>query len=366
MPEWSPEDKEYMALALKLASFGKGFSSPNPAVGAVIVNSGRVVGIGYHKRKGLPHAEVLAIEDAKGHTYGSTIYVTLEPHQFHGTVPPCTEAILDAGIKRVVVASLDPNPKVRGKGVKALKDRALQVEVGLMEKEVRELNAPYFKAMEKGEAFVTLKLAVTLDGFIADVEGNSKWITCEASRREVHRLRGEVDGIIVGVGTVKKDNPRLTPRMVYPAKVPQKIVYDPLLETPENSELFKEAGCIFLTTERADERRMNRFLEEGHKVWVLGADKIDLKAFLRKCVNEEMYHILCEGGAGLSSALLKNRLIDRLILMYSPKVIGSGVSPFKEIHPLRLKDALGFKPVHLERVDEDVVIHLEPITKEEY
>jgi len=361
MPDWSSEDRSFMELALKLASLGVGFTTPNPCVGAVIVNRGRIVGIGYHKRKGLPHAEVLAIKDAEGHTEGATMYVTLEPHQFYGVVPPCTDAIIKAKIKRVVVATIDPNPRVRGKGIEILQKAGIRVEVGLMEEEARRLNGPYFKVMEKSKAYVTLKLALTLDGFIADRRGDSKWISSEPSLKEVHRLRGEVDGILVGVGTVLKDDPVLTPRHVYPARLPFKIIYDPLLETPSNAMLFSDSSrCIFLGTERSDPKKREELSKMGASVWLMGEKEVDIKLFLKKAAEEGIYHILAEGGAGLASLLLKESEIDRLIIFYTSKVLGEGLSPFGEHPPLFLKESKKFKIISSRIVGDDLMIIMEP------
>lgn len=367
VPDWSSEDRYFMELALKLASLGVGFTTPNPCVGAVLVNNGRVVGIGYHKKKGMPHAEVLAIEDAKGHTDGATMYVTLEPHQFYGAVPPCTDAIIDARIKRVVVSTYDPNPKVKGQGIEILRKAGIQVDVGLFEGEARRLNAPYFKVMEKGKAFVTLKLALTLDGFIADKERNSKWISSEPALKEVHKLRGEVDGVLVGVGTVLIDNPILTPRYVHPARIPSKIIYDPSLDTPPSASLFTDCPkCILLTTERSDKAKREKLRERGADIWILGNEKVDVNLFLTKAAQEGLYHILLEGGAGVSSLFLEANAVDRMMMIYAPRVIGEGLSPFSKLSPRLLKNSKEYKIISSRITGEDSILILEPsFTKEE-
>jgi diaminohydroxyphosphoribosylaminopyrimidine deaminase/5-amino-6-(5-phosphoribosylamino)uracil reductase len=352
-----------MKLALSLASLGRGFTTPNPLVGAVVVKDGRIVGVGYHKGKGLPHAEALAIEDAGDHAQGGTLYVTLEPHHFYGSVPPCTEKILEAGIKRVVVAVEDPNPKVRGKGIRVLMERGVEVEVGLMEEEARDLNAPYFKVMEEGRAFITLKLALTLDGFIADQEWRSRWISSEESRYWVHKLRGEVDGVLVGMGTILKDNPRLTPRLVSPSRVPYRIVFDPMLDIDERALVLRDPMMtIIVTTERGEKADKKGKLEAlGCRVWVHGGEQIDIRGFLMRCAKEGIHHILVEGGSGVASQFLEAGELDRLVLFYAPKILGQGLSPFRKLRPLKVREALRFKLREFARTGEDLRVILEPI-----
>ncbi len=345
------EDELYMSFALKLAEVGLGFTWPNPAVGAVIVNKGRVVGIGYHRKRGEDHAEVLAIKDSRGQTEGATMYVTLEPHSFYGLVPPCTEAIIKAKIKRVVIATLDPNPKVSGDGVRILREHGIDVTLGVLEDRARFLNRFFIKFQTKKEPYVILKYAVTLDGFIADEEGNSKWISNETSRSEVHKLRGEVDAVMIGKNTLYKDNARLNPRMVYPARVPVRVV----VGTRFNDNILKldffktEGEKWILTTENAN---LPRFPEDVVVVRC-GKNSVDFKCFLKHMLDREMMSLLVEGGATLGTSLVKNGLVDEILLFKSSRVFGSGISMFTE--KMDIND-MGFKLYEERKLNGDVFL----------
>src|SRR3990167_17838 len=242
-------DKEYyMGIAILLARKGIGWTSPNPAVGAVIVKGGKIIGKGYHKRIGLCHAEINALKEAGARTNGGEMYVTLEPCNHFGKTPPCTDAIIKAGIKKVFVGMKDPNPLVSGKGIKRLLNAGIKVETGMLEEKCRYINEPYIKYMKTRAPFVTLKLASTLDGKIASAAGDSKWITGEAARRFAHRMRAEADAVMVGIGTVLKDNPELTTRLVK-GKDPVRIVVDSKLRIPVNARVLnKKRGSIIIAT----------------------------------------------------------------------------------------------------------------------
>ena len=329
------EDEVYMSFALKLAKVGFGFTWPNPAVGAVIVNRGRIVGIGYHRKIGEDHAEVMAIKDARGLTEDATMYVTLEPHSFYGLVPPCTDAIIKAGIKRVVIAMEDPNPKVSGNGIRILREKGIEVTVGVLEKEAKFMNRFFIKFHRKKEPYVILKYAVSMDGFIADGKGNSKWISNEESRREVHKVRGEVDAIMVGRKTLYKDNAMLNPRMVFPARYPVRIVAGRRFDdNMMNLNFFRVSGEKWiLTTEEA------LLPEVFDRVEVIrcGKERIDFRCFLQKMAERNMLSLLVEGGASLGTSLLKENVVDEIILFKSPRIFGKGLPMFTEKIDLKEK-----------------------------
>ena len=356
-------DEDFMRVALQLAELGRGFTRPNPMVGSVIVNNGRIVGIGYHKKAGLPHAERVALADAGEYARGGTIYVTLEPCTHYGRTPPCADAIIEAGLKRAVIATLDPNPVVHGKGVRKLRNAGLDVTVGVLEKEARELNEVFFKFMETRTPFVALKLAMTLDGFIADTHNESKWITNRLSRRYVHKLRGEYDAVVVGAGTVIADDPMLTPRDYFPPQQPCRVVLDSNLRIPLDSRVVETASSIktlIVTTPRgySNVERIRQLEDKGVIVWTVESDeegKVDLKKFLRRAAEEGFQSFLFEGGASIASRLMELRLVDKLYIFTAPKIIGQGISPFVKLG-LSIGDALEIMELsNVESFENDVL-----------
>ncbi len=320
-----------MRIVFDLAKLGAGFTSPNPLVGAVIVNNGRIVGIGYHKKKGEKHAEVRAIEDAVGHLEGSTLYINLEPCSHHGATPPCVPLVAEVGIKRVVISNLDPNPLVNGRGVEFLRNKGIKVEIGVLEEEGYFLNRVFFHYITTGLPYIIGKLALSLDGFIADKDGASRWISSEESRRFVHQLRGEVDAIMVGEGTVLKDNPELLPRMVYSPKIPARIVVARRPFVDFNFKIFNTGGKIYIIT--SSESKWS--LPEGinSEVSLIQVDEIEsgylnlVEAFQILGKNG-VQSILCEGGSILMGELLKQGLLNELLVFYSGLILGDGIKPF--------------------------------------
>ena len=355
------EDEKYMELAIQLAEYGRGFTSPNPLVGAVIVNKGRIVGIGYHKKQGLPHAEVNAIFDARGHTEGATMYVTLEPHSFYGHQPPCTRAIIKAGIKRVVIGAIDPNPLVNGNGVKQLVDAGIEVKVGVLEDKVVEQNEVYFKYVKTGLPFVYLKLAATLDGFIADVGRKSQWISGPRSRTLDHKWRGEVDAVAVGKGTLLHDNPKLTPRDVYAPRKPMRVIFASQIDFDTNFNVFKtdEAPTAIITVETEDNLKAARKFEEiGVKVWFTRVDergKVDLEEAIKILGNNGIRSVLIEGGAYLAGALFEKNLWDKVYMFISPLIMGEGLKLAEGVRR-KLEDAIRLKFSEIQRIEEDLLV----------
>ena len=344
-------DKDYMAYALKLAELGYGFTWPNPAVGAVIVKDGRIVGVGYHRKKGEAHAEVMAIKDARGLTNGATMYVNLEPHSFYGLVPPCTDAIIKAGIKKVVIGMLDPNPKVMGNGVRILREHGVEVVVGVLEEEAKFLNRFFYKFHKKKRPYVMLKFAVSMDGFIADRNGNSKWISNEKSRRYVHKMRGEVDAVMVGKNTLVKDNARLTPRDVFYAKMPVRIVVGRNFKKDVfQLDFFKEKGEKWiLTTQDA----IIPSPPDNVNIIRCGKERVDFNCLLNYMKEREMLSLLVEGGSMLASSMMEQGLIDEIILFKAPKIFGNGLGMFN----LQIdKHLIDFYLYDVKRIDNDMML----------
>ncbi len=336
------KDTFFMEEALKLAKKRKGLTHPNPTVGAVIVKDGKIIGKGYHERAGKPHAEREAIKDAleKGHDIsGSTMYVTLEPCCHYGRTPPCTEAIIDSRIKRVVIATLDPNPQVAGKGVDLLKRQGIQVKTGVLEEEARKLNEDFFIYITQKRPFVHLKIAQSIDGKIATYTGSSKWITGEEARKYAHHLRNEATAVMVGVGTALTDNPSLTVRHIPAEKQPLRVLIDRELKTPTDFNIFDtSAKTIVITSDKADKEKEKILLEKGVKIIKLPLykERFQIKDILDTLYKEEVVHLLVEGGKGIITQFIKENIFDRISVFIAPKIIGEeGIS---SIGPLNIKE----------------------------
>jgi len=354
------EDEKFMRFAIGEALKGKGKTLPNPCVGAVIVKGGRVISRGYHRRAGLPHAEVEAIEKARESLKGATLYVTLEPCNHYGKTPPCSERIVEEGFKRVVVGTRDPNPLARG-GVERLRRAGIDVEVGVLERECRELIDDFTVNVMLKRAFVSLKVASTLDGKIATGSGQSRWITSKESRRVAHRLRSYHSAVMVGIGTVLKDDPLLSVRHVKVERQPLAVVVDRDLRIPTNSRLVKERAkeLIVLTSEKSLLSYKAGILEDFgvELVTVPEADgELDLSAFLERAVDMGIYSVMVEGGSRLSWSLLKGRLIDKVYIFYAPKFIGGDGIPIFSGGVERLSDAFDVEVVGVERVGKDIFL----------
>lgn len=319
-------DEYYMQLALELALKAEGNTSPNPMVGCVLVNEdGEIVGEGYHHKAGEPHAEVMAIRDAGKASVGCTAYVTLEPCSHFGRTGPCCRALFAAGIRRVVVACTDPNPKVAGKGLKYLQDMGIEVKVGVCEEEALRLNERFFTWITKRRPFITLKYAMTLDGKIATKTGDSKWITGEEARTYAHRLRKQHDAVLVGIGTVLADDPELTTRMVQ-GKNPIRIVLDAKLQTNiMNAVLNPAAPTIIITSTEADPAKMELFsvlpnVELVQLPFIEG--KVDIDALIQELTAREITSVLVEGGSSVLGAFKDVGYADRICAFIAPKLLG--------------------------------------------
>jgi diaminohydroxyphosphoribosylaminopyrimidine deaminase/5-amino-6-(5-phosphoribosylamino)uracil reductase len=356
-------DEHWMARALALAERGRGYVEPNPLVGAVVVRDGQVVGEGWHQRFGEAHAEINALAAAGKAAEGATLCVTLEPCCHHGKTPPCTEAVLRSGIRRVVAAMVDPFPQVGGQGAALLRAAGVQVEVGLLEAEARRLNAPYLKLLGTGRPYVHAKWAMTLDGKIATRTGDSKWISSEGSRQRVHELRGRMDAIIVGIGTVLADDPLLTARPPGP-RTPVRIVLDSQGRLPPDSKLAttaRETPVLVVTTDTLPANRSDALRTLGCTVLALAADqgRPRIGALLDELGRRRMTNVVVEGGAEVLGKFLDAREVDEVHVYIAPKLIGGAAARTavagKGVD--KLADAPTFKDWNVETVDGDVLLH---------
>jgi diaminohydroxyphosphoribosylaminopyrimidine deaminase/5-amino-6-(5-phosphoribosylamino)uracil reductase len=357
-------DETYMRMAIDLAEQGRGWTSPNPMVGAVIVKDGKVVGKGFHQAAGGPHGEIHALNDAGEKARGATLYVTLEPCNHTGRTPPCTQAILKGGIKRVVAGMKDPNPQVTGGGLAFLKSQGLDVSAGICEDECRRLNEIFIKYVTTSLPFVILKCAATLDGRIATRTGDSKWITNPLSRQFAHELRHTVDAIMVGVGTVLKDNPQLTTRLEgRKGSDPIRIVLDTHLSISPNARLLHLASDsdTLIVTSSAPPAEKKRMLERpGVRFLALddAEGQIDLTALVRELGRMGVASLLIEGGSRVNGSALRAGIVDKIYIFYAPKIYGGddGVpicaGPGLEL----MEQSMQIKDVSVHRFEDDVMI----------
>jgi len=321
-------DPQYLKLALRLAAKGAGWVSPNPMVGAVVVKEGQVVGRGYRRRAGLPHAEVEALRAAGEAARGADLYVTLEPCNHQGRTPPCTQAILASGVRRVVIAARDPNPQVTGGGAEFLAARGVDVHEGLLAAEARRLNEAWFHYVNTGRPWVMAKAACSLDGKIATVGGESQWLTGEAARALGRRLRHRVDAIIVGIGTVLADDPQLTTRMPRGrGRDPIRIVLDSRLRLPLTARLLhldSEAPTWVATTSQAPPETIRALEARGAQVLMLPGDagRVSLPALLEELGTRQVQSLLVEGGAETLGAFFDQKLVHQFNFFYAPKILG--------------------------------------------
>lgn len=355
-------DEKYMRLAMQLAGNAIGRTSPNPLVGAVIVKDNRVVGCGWHRKAGTPHAEVHALNQAGELAQGADVYVTLEPCAHYGKTPPCAKALVEAKVKNVYGGLLDVNPKVAGKGFKILEDAGIHVEYGFLQDELRKQNEVFFKWIEHKKPFVVLKAAMTLDGKIATATGQSKWITNETSRAYGYKLRDIYDGIMVGINTVIEDNPMLTAR-VDGGKNPIRIVVDSSLRIDINANVVqdKSAKTIVATTDKADKDKILKLQAQDVDVIVVDKDKndkVDIEKLLDILGQQNICSILVEGGATLSGSFVAKKLVDKVYFFIAPKIIGGkeAKTPVAGTGILNLQEALALKDIQIEKLEEDVLI----------
>ena len=355
-------DEKYMRLAMQLAGNAIGRTSPNPLVGAVIVKDNRVVGCGWHRKAGTPHAEVHALNQAGELAQGADVYVTLEPCAHYGKTPPCAKALVEAKVKNVYGGLLDVNPKVAGKGFKILEDAGIHVEYGFLQDELRKQNEVFFKWIEHKKPFIVLKAAMTLDGKIATATGQSKWITNETSRAYGYKLRDIYDGIMVGINTVIEDNPMLTAR-VDGGKNPIRIVVDSSLKIDINANVVqdKSAKTIIATTDKANKDKILKLQAQDVDVIVVDKDendKVDIEKLLDILGQQNICSILVEGGATLSGSFVAKKLVDKVYFFIAPKIVGGkeAKTPVAGTGILNLQEALALKDIQIEELEEDILI----------
>lgn len=350
-----------MKLALDLAKKGIGLVNPNPMVGAVIVKDNKIIGKGYHEKYGQNHAEVNAIKSATESIEGSTMYVTLEPCSHYGNTPPCVDRIIKNKISKVVIASHDPNPLVSGRGIKKLRENGIEVVTGILDDENKRLNEVFMKYIIEKIPFVVMKIAMSLDGKICTASGHSKWISCDKSREEVHKLRGNLSAILVGVNTVIKDNPKLTCR-IEGGKNPIRIITDSTLRIPLESNVINDnqSRTIIVTTDRADYKKAEELKSRGIELLFTNSkeNRVDLKDMIRKLGELKIDSILLEGGSQLNFSALNEGIVDKVQFYIAPKIIG-GVNSKTPIGGLgidKLSDCFKLKNMITSNIGEDVLI----------
>jgi diaminohydroxyphosphoribosylaminopyrimidine deaminase/5-amino-6-(5-phosphoribosylamino)uracil reductase len=355
-------DERMMARALELSARGAGQVSPSPLVGCVVVdNHGEVVGEGFYLFEGVKHAETLALEQAGARARGATAYVTLEPHAHTGRTPPCTEALIRAGVTRVVAPIEDPNPLVSGRGFEELRKAGVEVTVGVLAKEAARLNEKYVHALRHGRPFVHLKLACSLDGRIATSTGHARWISGPESRARAHKLRGEYDAILVGSGTAAKDDPLLTDRSGLPRRRPLlRIVLDEHLRLGPRSQLARtarETPVLVFTSEKVETGKAFELESSGVEVVRAAAGGRDLSAVLEELRRREVQSLIVEGGAGVAGAFLRAGLVDKASFFVAPLILGSdALGAVGGAGPLTVPDATRLREVETHRHGDDVEI----------
>jgi len=350
-------DEHQMKRVLTLAKRGKAWVAPNPMVGAVLVKDGEVVGEGYHRRFGGPHAEINALREAGAKAKGATLYVNLEPCSHYGKTPPCVDALLEAGVSRVVASMQDPNPKVNGAGFEKLRAAGVKVEVGLLETEARELNQQYMKKAATGWSWVTLKIAQSLDGRIASVTGHSQWISGKQSLRYAHLLRASHDAVLVGSGTVHADNPLLTVRHLR-GRNPIRIVLDSKLSIPED--------CLIVNTPdqaptwvfaRSDAPEPSWAGKPNVEIIRLDPDakgRVPLKRMLREIADRGVGSLMVEGGSRVWTSFLEARVVDKIEVVIAPMIIGHGIDAIEDLKVLKVSDAIRLEPFRWRRIGVDL------------
>ncbi len=360
---------KYMSLALKLAKNGKYTTSPNPMVGAVIVKDGKILATGYHKKAGQPHAEINALSKLNFQAQNCEMYVTLEPCSHYGRTPPCADVIIRSGIKKVVIATLDPNPLVNGKGVEKLKNAGIEVVSGILEEEAKKLNEKFFKYITTKTPFVALKIAQTLDGKISLKNGESKWITSEKSREYVHKLRMEYDAVLTGIGTILKDDSQLNVRLKKVYKQPFRIILDSRLKIPLSARVLEEPNkVIVLTTNLTDREKLEQIRSKGVEVVITNEKdgKIDLKSALKALGEKNITSVMVEAGPTLLTSFLKESLFDKIYLFVASKVFGAdSKSIFSELGLEDISKSPQFRIESVKKIGEDLLLELYPRRPEE-
>ncbi|NKQ18687.1 bifunctional diaminohydroxyphosphoribosylaminopyrimidine deaminase/5-amino-6-(5-phosphoribosylamino)uracil reductase RibD [Brevibacillus laterosporus] len=349
-------DQSFMKLAIQLAEGARHQTSPNPTVGAVIVKHGSIVGMGAHLRAGESHAEIHALRMAGEKAMGATVYVTLEPCSHYGKTPPCVQALLEAGVARVVIATVDSNPLVAGEGLAELKNAGVDVQIGVLEKEARQCNESFFHYINTRRPFVTLKTASTLDGKLATTTGDSKWITSEIARREVHEERAKSDAILVGISTVIQDDPLLTARLYENGKQPIRVILDQTLRIPKTATILNDSTSLvwIFTTRRAPQQKAAFLRAKGIRITVQQEDQLTIPFVLQTLGEAEIVSVLVEGGSKISGAFLEAKAIQKVIAYVAFTLVGGEEAPvaYGGFGIPFMKDAIRLRDVAVETVSE--------------
>jgi len=361
--------EKFMRLALKLAQKATGLTNPNPLVGAVVVNEGKVLGRGYHRAAGLPHAEVMALKRAGPGACGATLYVNLEPCCHFGQTPPCVDNIKACGIKEVVFAMRDPNPLNNGKGAQLLRQYGIKVVSGVLEEEAKAINQVFIKYVTKQLPFVTVKIAQSLDGKIATASGDSRWISSRASRKFSHKLRRQVDAILVGINTVLKDNPLLSCRYLgrLYKKQPKKVILDSQLRLLPNLKIFSPhspAPVIIATTPLAPLKKVASFKKRAQLIITKEKEnRVDLQDLFKELARQGIAHVLIEGGGEIIASALEKRLVDRMIIIVSSKIIGGRDAPtaVEGEGAMKIKECARLEDIKFKKIGSELVIEGRPL-----
>ena len=353
------KDLYFMDIALRLALRAQGFTSPNPLVGALVVKNGEIVGKGYHRKAGAPHAEIFALNQAGSQTKGATLYVTLEPCSHFGKTPPCVNRILDSGIKKVVIGMKDPNPVNNGRSIRLLRNKGINVKVGILKEELEKINEPFIKYITKKMPFITVKIAQSLDGKIATRLGDSRWITSKVAREYTHRLRKFYDAILVGINTVIKDDPRLN--SPYSKKQSIKIIIDSSLKIPLKAKALRNPSSVIIATTSINSRmRYNLLRKRGLKILKIPSKdkKVNLELLFKELAEVQITNILVEGGGKIIGSLFDEKLVDKVMFVIAPKIIGGrqAVSSVEGVGIKYLRQAAELKDLTVKRLNQDLLI----------
>jgi len=351
----------YMRIVLSLARRGTGRTSPNPRVGCVVVKDDKIVGMGFHRCPGSPHAEVMALSAAKDMSRGATLYVNLEPCIHYGRTPPCAPLIVERGIKRVFISTEDPFPKVRGRGVEYLRSHGVEVVSGMLSDEARWLNRGFLKVFEEGRPWITLKAAMSLDGDVALSDGSSRWITGPSSLKRSHLLRAEADAVLVGIGTILKDDPELTVRYV-DGEHPLKIILDTHLRIPINAKVFKEGDVLVVTSKGSSPQKVEEIISRGAGVMEIPTDSrglLDIKEMVYKLPSMDVHYLLVEGGPNVLSSFFDAKLFDEMALFYAPKIMGRGKGAFSGLSLMSMSQIPIGRIRDMKKLDDDLFLEVD-------
>jgi len=354
--------EEWMRLAIELAEATIGQTSPNPSVGAIVVKNGELLGVGTHLKPGGPHAEVLALAQAGDQAKGADVYVTLEPCAHYGKTPPCAELLVEKQVKKVYIACQDPNPKVAGKGIKILQEAGIETEVGIEENRAKQLNKYFFHYLHHGRPFITLKAATTLDGKTATMTGDSKWITSEAAREDVHRERHKHDAILVGRNTVLKDNPSLTTRLDNGGKSPIRVILDSHLSLEGDYHIYNQDAPTYMICGKNANRKAFESKYPHVKVLQLSTEKVTLREAMQRLGEEKIQSVYVEGGGQIHASLIKEGLVDECHWYIAPKLLGGqdAISAIGGKSPQWMKEAMELEIQSIEQLGVDIKIIARP------